>query len=414
MELKQVIQVDLQDAWLSIMRHWFRSLLSTLGIAIGVASLVTMLSISSGAKDKALERAKSLGINTIRIENLQKENSLVDKSLANISHGLNEGDLKYLTQKHKASALAAGFIKDEAIKFSFRSNQELATLIRASSDWIKIEELSIQVGRFWNQLDYRKKQRVCVAGSEIAVRLGVKLGEYINFAGTHCKIIGIQKAKGSLLTEGTGLSTIDFDNSIMMPILQMDGDRIVSGSIALDGITLSFNVKQQSELYEYEKQVRQVILQRHGNVQDFNIIVPEKIIDQVRKEKQVFSVIMGGIAGLSLLVGGVGIMNIMLANIAEQVREIGLRIALGATAKRIVLLFVVTSVLLCIVGAVLGVFFGVILAISIMIFVDWPISFSFASILLGPIFAIVVGILFGIYPGITAISCDPATSLKEY
>ncbi len=414
MDIRQIIQVDLHDAWLSLVRHWFRSLLSTIGIAIGVASLVTMLSISSGAKNKALERAKSLGINTIRIENLQKGNAISDKSLINKSYGLRQADLKKLKDKYPGLLVVGGFIKNDAINFRYRQEQGISSLIRANENWIKVEGLEIQAGRYWNELDQRQMQRVCVAGAGIAAKLGVMLEEYIKFNNSHCKVIGIQQAKGRLLTEGTGLSTIDFDNSIMMPLLPMETDRIIGGELALDGITILSASQQQQQLYEIEEQIEQTILNNHGDVKDFQIIVPERIISQVRQEQRVFSIIMGGIAGLSLLVGGVGIMNIMLANVAEQIREIGLRIALGATAKRIVLLFVATSVLLCVVGAILGLIIGILLTVIIMLFVDWPISFSISSIFVGPFFAIIAGVVFGIYPGITAISCDSATSLKEY
>lgn len=414
MDARQIIQVDLHDAWLSLVRHWFRSLLSTVGIAIGVASLITMLSISAGAKKKALERAGSLGINTIRIENLNKSDAVGDKSLLNKSYGLRQNDIQQLRQKFSESLTVAGFIKNDSVRFNFRAKNEISSLIRASVEWINIEGLQIQAGRHWNELDQRQMQRVCVAGAAISARLGIAIGEYLQFKNSHCQVIGIQKEKGRLLTEGTGLSTIDFDNSIMMPLLPMESDIIVGGDLVLDGITALLKPNYQSQLFQIEEQMDQTILSLHGNIKDYQLIVPERIISQVRQEQQVFSIIMGGIAGLSLLVGGVGIMNIMLANVAEQVREIGLRIALGATAKRIVLLFVSTSVLLCVVGAVLGMILGILLTVLIMVFVDWPISFSITSIFVGPIFAVAAGVVFGIYPGITAISCDPATSLKEY
>lgn len=414
MHLKQIIQVDLHDAWLSLVRHWFRSLLSTLGIAIGVASLVTMLSISGGAKNKAMERAISLGIDTVRIENNQKKNIITDKSLANISHGIQESDLVIIESKFRTQAKIGGYIKNGDTIFSSQQKQEISNLIRASTSWVKVEGLQIQKGRYWTELEQKQKQRVCVAGAVIAVKLGIKIGEFINYKNTYCKVIGVQKKKGRLLTEGTGLSTIDFDNSIMMPMFATNSDVIIGGEIALDGITLRFSDADETKLKLAEKQINQLLLTRHNNVNDFQIIVPEKIMTQVRQEQKVFSIIMGGIAGLSLLVGGVGIMNIMLANVAEQVREIGLRIALGATAKRIVLLYVATSVLLSVVGALFGLILGVVLSILIMVVVDWPVSFSIISMFLGPFFAIIAGVVFGIYPGISAISYDPATSLKEY
>lgn len=414
MHLKQIIKVDLHDAWLSLIRHWFRSLLSTLGIAIGVASLVTMLSISGGAKNKAMERAVSLGVDKIRIENSQEKKILTDTTLANISYGIQENDLKAIRTQLSNKGIVGGYIKQDDMVFSTQQKQEISTMLRADPNWIKVENLQIQKGRYWTQLDQEQKQRVCVAGSHIAVKLGVKVGDFINYQDSYCKLIGIQQPKGRLLTEGTGLSAIDFDNSIMMPIFAISSDSIIGGEIALDGITVNFKNVDDAKLQEFEEQITQLLLTRHNNVEDFQVIVPKKIMQQVRQEQKVFSIIMGGIAGLSLLVGGVGIMNIMLANVAEQVREIGLRIALGATAKRIVLLYVATSVLLSVIGAVLGVILGVILSILIMTVVNWPISFSFISMLLGPFFAIIAGVVFGIYPGISAISYDPATSLKEY
>ena len=409
----QQIGLDARDAWTSLKRRPLRSLLSSLGIGIGVTALVAMLSISEGAKQKTLAKISSLGTNTLRIEDLQERLQTSDSSAVNLSQGLAPEDSRTLGAWLNDRADIGAYSRRDNIIITAGSRTATATVMAVSSAWYRAERITLSWGRPHSIDDEKQHQTVCVAGKKIAEKLRLKNFQTLRIENFSVRVIGQLAARGHLLTEGTGLSSLDFDNTIIIPLPVSPFNREINGRTLLDGMVVSLHSNNESQVYKTADQVEKILLTNHRGVRDFKIVVPLSLLREARENQKIFSLIMGSIAGLSLLVGGIGVMNVMLANISEQTREIGLRMAVGATRARIIHLFLWNSMLLTGAGGLWGVAGGVILAVSIQEYAGWETAFSSQGLLIGPLSALLTGLLFGLHPAIRAASLNPAIALRD-
>jgi putative ABC transport system permease protein len=405
------IKIDIHDAWQCLMYRKVRTILSALGIAIGTIALVSMIAIGDGAKKEALRQILSMGITTVRVENKFNELTKSNAYSVNQAIGLTLNDIDSLKVVFKNADIGA-FIKIEAVPIVVGTTTKVVDIIYANIDWTEAESLYTINGRLINDVDSQDKSAFCNIGANISSNISsnnrqFSLNDSIHWKNESCSVIGKLSKKEKLLTEGTTLSAIDFNNSVILPI------SLLSNSLTqLSGITLHFQSGQLSQLERIGAKVSDLLQMAHQGIIDFDVVVPAQLLEKSKKEQEVFTLIMSAIAGLSLLVGGIGIMNVMLAHVAEQTREIGLRIAVGATNDRIVTLFLAYSLLITVVGSLSGVVGGVILALLIEIFVSWPVEISLYTIIIGPIFSIIVGILFGIHPAIQATKITPNYALR--
>lgn len=401
------IKIDIFDAWQCLMYRKVRTILSALGIAIGTIALVSMIAIGDGAKKEALRQILSMGITTVRVENKVAELANSEVYSMNQATGLTLNDINRLKVVFNHADIGA-FIKIEAVPIVIGDKTTLVDIIYANIDWIKAESLSTDNGRLLNAVDNHDKSAFCNLGANVFLNnRKFNVGDSIHWKNEGCSVIGKLSKKEKLLTEGTALSAIDFNNSVILPI------SLLSSSLTqLSGITLHFQSSQLSQLEIIGEKVSDLLQMTHRGIIDFNVVIPAQLLEKSKKEQEVFTLIMSAIAGLSLLVGGIGIMNVMLAHVAEQTREIGLRIAVGATKDRIITLFLAYSLLITVVGSLSGVVGGVILALLIEVFVSWPVEISLYTIIIGPLFSIIVGILFGIHPAIQATKITPNYALR--
>ncbi|GAA6170931.1 ABC transporter permease [Colwellia sp. KU-HH00111] len=401
------LKIDIHDAWQCLMYRKVRTLLSALGIAIGTIALVSMIAIGEGAKKEALRQIMSMGITTVRVENKLNELVKSNSYAVNKAVGLTLNDINSLQVVLKTAKIGA-FFKVESVPIVISGATKLVDIIYANVDWAEAESLASAKGRLLNDVDNHNRSAFCNIGANIFNRnQAFKLGESIYWENGSCSVIGKLDNKPQLLTEGTTLSAIDFNHSIILPI-----SRLSNSLSQLSGITLNFESEQLSHLETISSKVSDILAISHQGVIDFDVVVPAQLLEKSKKEQEVFTLIMSAIAGLSLLVGGIGIMNVMLAHVAEQTREIGLRIAVGATNERIITLFLAYSLLITIVGSLSGVIGGISLALLIEMFVSWPVDISFYTIIIGPVFSIIVGILFGIHPAIQATKITPNYALR--
>ncbi|MBF0380566.1 MAG: ABC transporter permease [Magnetococcales bacterium] len=402
------LNLDLKDAWGGLLRRKVRSLLGSLGITIGVVALVAMLSIGEGAKQKALDRIASLGLHTIRVEDAR-----TGVGITNLSYGLVLKD----TQKISAWLGDRGSVGyfSRATNIAIYNNQlkGQGTVMGVNPEWFKAEKWLVANGRPLLPDDMTRQNRVCLLGASIASDLQVSVGSNLRLHNIPCIVVGIMAAKGRLLTEGTGLSTLDFDNTVVMPWSGFPFVKVVAEEPILDGLLVTLKKIPEREILPIAEQVEEIIAVSHRSVRDFSMVVPLKLLHKVKETQNLFAWVMGSIASLSLLVGGIGVMNVMLANISEQTREIGLRMAIGATKKRIISLFLCHSLLLTLSGGILGSLLGLLAALAIQWLAGWEVAFSGVSLILGPVSAGVTGLLFGIYPAMRAASLTPARALRE-
>lgn len=404
--------LDLQDAWRNLFRRPLRSLLSGLGIGIGVAALIAMLSITEGAKRAAFVKFSSLGLQTLRVEAISAK-SEGGESTVNLSQGLIHEDGAQLAEWLGARGKVGLFIRRDNVRISVGNKTLVATVLGVNAGWFAAEALSATRGRILNEKDVAYQHNYCVVGSSLASALQVDVLATLQMEHHAATVVGVAARKGRLLTEGTGLSAVDFDNVVIMPFPAMPFPRVVAGRLLLDGLVVTLEKAPEKTVQFLAEQIRQILLGNHRQVKDFHIVVPLTLLREAEDSQKVFSLIMGAIAALSLLVGGIGVMNIMLANIAEQTREIGLRMAVGACRTRIISLYLCHSILLTMTGAIWGVAVGVLVALLIQWFGGLPVVFSPFSLLVAPSFAVMTGVMFGLHPARRAASLEPALALRD-
>ncbi|MBU1566503.1 MAG: ABC transporter permease [Proteobacteria bacterium] len=403
---------DIQDAWRNLFRRPLRSLLSGLGIGIGVAALIAMLSLTEGAKRAAFEKFSSLGLQTLRLEAIASQ-SEKGESTMNLSQGIIQEDAVQLAEWLGMRGKIGVFIKKEGVRISAGNKEVKATVLGVNAGWFAAEGLSTTRGRLLYEGDIAHQENYCVVGSALAANLQVEVLSTIRMENHVATVVGVAARKGRLLTEGTGLSSVDFDNIVIMPLTSMPFPRVVADRLLLDGLVVSLEQAHESSVQFLAEQIRQILLDSHRQVEDFHVVVPLTLLREAEDSQKVFSLIMGAIAALSLLVGGIGVMNIMLANIAEQTREIGLRMAVGASQARIISLYLCHSILLTMTGAIWGGVVGVLVALLIQQFAGLPVVFSSFSLLVAPSFAVITGIIFGLHPARRAATLEPALALRD-
>lgn len=410
--IRQPLVLDIRDAWRNLFRRPLRSLLSGLGIGIGVAALIAMLSITEGAKRAAFLKFSSLGLQTLRIE---ASPTKVEQggSTINLSQGLIYEDGVQLAQWLGERGKVGVFIRKDNVRITVGNKTVVATVLGVSDGWFAAEGLQAVRGRILNERDVAYRENYCVIGNALAVALQADVGSTLQMENHPATVVGVAAGKGRLLTEGTGLSSVDFDNAVILPFSSMPFARVVAGRLLLHGLVVSLDGASEKTVLFLAEQIRQIVLGSHRQVKDFHIVVPLTLLREAEDSQKVFSLIMGAIAALSLLVGGIGVMNIMLANIAEQTREIGLRMAVGASRQRIISLYLCHSILLTMTGAIWGVAVGVLVGLSIEWFAGLPVVFSWFSLLVAPSFAVIAGVMFGLHPARRAAALEPALALRD-
>ena len=410
--IARMILIDIYDAWFGLIRRPLRAVLSSLGIGIGVAALIAMLSISEGAKKNAIEKVNSLGTHTLRVETLVPVYQ-GGKSGVNLSQGLNVADGVQIAQWLGSRGKVGTYVRSDNIYLKSGVHTVSATVLGVNTNWFSAENLHLSNGRKLQREDIFLREEYCVLGASLAQDLQADLFDTVRMDNFPVTVVGIAMPKGTLLTEGTGLSALDFDTTVILPVTSMPFSRTSGGNILLDGMVISLTHLAEEEILGIADQVEQILLANHRNITDFRIVIPIKLLEEVRARQKVFSLIMGTIAGLSLLVGGIGVMNVMLANIAEQTREIGLRMAVGASKLRIISLYLWNAVLLTLSGGLWGTVAGALLSLTIENYAGWEIVVSTFSVFLAPLSAVITGIIFGIHPAIRAASLDPALALRD-
>ncbi|MEM7294680.1 MAG: ABC transporter permease [Pseudomonadota bacterium] len=406
---------DAGEAWWGLRRRTLRSVLSGLGICIGVLALIAMLSISEGARVEIQQKIASLGTDTVRIERAQIERSFGTASIANVSMGLTRDDAEFLANAMGPQIALGYYSRHDKVSLAAGSVAEIGTAVGAAANWFVNERLTVSSGRALQPSDLAAGARICVVGSALALRLRVDVGSVMRVGVSSCDIVGVLSPRGQLLTEGTGLASLDFDDAAILPYTAFSRTEGSANTELVDGVVARIvsGDRDREAVQRIAATLDGHLQRRHRGIADYRIVVPQKLLEEARSTQALFQLVMGSIAGLSLLVGGIGVMNIMLANIAEQTREIGLRMALGAPASRIVSLYLWHAVLLCLGGSAVGLCGGVLVALSVQSLAGWPVAFAVESLLMGPTLALLAGVVFGLHPARRAARLDPVAALRD-
>lgn len=402
-EISTVIKIAL----VSLARNKTRSFLTSLGIIIGVASVISMVSLGQGAYYSAQESISKMGTNLIMIFPGSQTQGGVRLGMGSITT-LNISDVEAITNYCKSVAYAAPEVRTSA-QVVFSSQNWVTTIIGIGNDTLKIRNWELQAGRFFTPLEIRSSAKVCIIGTTVQEKLFSNLnplGKIIRIKKIPFEVIGVLTSKG-----GSSMGH-DQDDVIMVPYTTLQ--KRILGISHLHLILVS--AKSDDLVEEAKQEIRKTLRSQHhlddNEEDDFNMRTQADIANMASSTLRIINLLLGSIASVSLLVGGIGIMNIMLVSVTERTKEIGIRLALGAKRKDILVQFLTEALVLSLFGGLFGIIFGYFLAISISKFTEWNVYMSLPIILIAFTFSASVGIFFGLYPAYKASKLDPIDALR--
>ncbi|MEW6755770.1 MAG: ABC transporter permease [Candidatus Latescibacterota bacterium] len=416
MELRETCSLSL----IGLLSHKLRTLLTMLGIIFGVAAVIAMLSIGEGAKQESLEQIRQMGINNIIVQHWDKrekggsaEDQVVDTD-QNRSVGLTAEDARAIAeivpmaehvtpQREIQTRVQAGSV-------SFRT-----MVVGTTPQYLTVLNARLAAGVFLTEEDMQETRRVCVLGSDAKRALFFfddPLGQRVKIRNQWFTVVGVLEDKGAAGGKiGGVLEVRNTDEDVYVPLFTMlRRFHWEPGDAELTQITVK--VSDPEKLNDGARIIRSIVDRRHRGVQDFKIAIPEELMRQSQRTQRIFNVVMGCIAGISLVVGGIGIMNIMLASVLERTREIGIRRALGARRRDILSQFLVESLLVSLIGGVIGVVLGYAVPQVITLYAGWRTIVPGWAIALAFCVSAAVGIGFGIYPARQAARLNPIDALR--
>lgn len=387
-----------------------------LGIIFGVAAVIAMLSIGEGAKQESLEQIRQMGISNIIVQHWDKEEDQEDSADTdqNKSQGLTWDDARSIER----ICLLAEYVtpqRDSKIRAQAHGNTFRTMAVGTTADYLTVLDARMGSGVYFSAEDLRGAKRVCVLGADAKRALFFfddPLGDRVKIRNQWFTVIGVLADKGAAGGKiGGVLEVRNTDEDIYIPLTTMlSRFHWEPGDAELSQITVK--ISDSKQLQEAAAIVRTIINRRHRGVEDFKIAIPEELLRQSQKTQQIFNIVMGCIAGISLVVGGIGIMNIMLASVLERTREIGIRRALGARRHDILSQFLVESLLVSLFGGMIGVILGYAVPEIITLYAGWRTIVQPWTIALAFGVSASVGIGFGIYPARQAALLNPIDALR--
>ncbi len=443
---------NLNIALEAVFANRFRSMLTALGIIFGVAAVIAMLAIGTGARQEILDQMKMVGVNNIIIRPIYAEDDSRDESMeGRFTPGLTLLDVESIQR----IVPTVRRMSPEVELSVYAMKDGIRRPVRAAGvtpDYFEVFSLGLSRGRMFTREQLEEGAPVAIIGNNIrAIFFGNTdpIGRQIKVGNNWLTVIGVVEDR--MVTEDAvkSLGVSEFNNVIYTPVQTMllrfqdrsvvkieeiqrmrTGGRGRGGMVIITGGSSSNNqeemkyenyhqldrvvvqVDDSNQLTPTADVVRRMLIRRHNGVEDFEVIIPELLLEQEQRTKDIFNIVLGAIAGISLVVGGIGIMNIMLASVMERTREIGIRLAVGAKKTDVVFQFLSESTFISVAGGILGIFLGIGLSRGIMHFTDILTIVSLGSVIISFGVAATVGIAFGYMPAKKAAAKDPVTSLR--
>lgn len=402
MNLRESIEVAIEG----LAANKMRAVLTMLGVIIGVGAVIAMLAIAQGAKEQTMQHIQSMGTNVLMVMAGQSRQGPVMGGLGSVQ-ALTLADCEVIQAKCPSVVAVAPEVR-QSMQVKYKDINTNTTIFGTSPDYPSVRNYKLQEGRWFLTREMRGSQKVAVIGPTTATNLFGEVspvGKTINIGGSGFKIVGLTAPKG---TGGFG----DPDDQIFIPV--------TTAMRRMFGVDYIRNISVQSKsmalMNQANNEIAEVLRKRHrirdGEEDDFRIFNQADIMEMAEQTSQIFTLLLAGIASVSLLVGGIGIMNIMLVSVTERTREIGIRKAMGARRQDILLQFLIESLVLSLMGGSIGVLFGLGGSALVGVLTGWSISVSLQSVLLSFSFAAIVGIFFGLYPARQASFLSPIDALR--
>ncbi|RPH37982.1 FtsX-like permease family protein [bacterium] len=433
MTLNESVRIGIEG----LLTHRIRSVLTALGIIFGVAAVVAMLSIGEGAKLEALEQIRLMGMNNIIVRSKEISTSGTEKAKASFSPGLVALDAETIRE------ICPGVEQtvpqwEKTTQAQYLVERKEVKVVGTTPVFLDVFGYRIGAGRFLDDAHLEQQENVCVLGSDAKDALfhfENPMGKSIKLDNQWFSVIGVMERQlaPSKKLENLEVRNLNMDIYVPLTTAQYKMERYkASGSgnvrffgggvsisstdrtpvprFLLDQITIK--VSSERVITSVTDIARRILERRHYGMDDYEIIVPEALVQQSQKTQQIFNVVMGAIAGISLLVGGIGIMNIMLASVMERTKEIGVRRAVGATRVDVLGQFLFEATFLSVIGGLAGILLGYALTQAITFYAEWRTVVSLEAIILAFTVSAGVGISFGYYPARKAAFQNPIESLR--
>src|SRR6202162_2875856 len=408
---------DFQLGLQNLLLHRLRSLLTMLGMIFGVAAVVSMLSIGAGARQKVMALIEQMGVHNLIVEAKETTEWQAHQKIRKISPGLSLQDYRVIRDDVNDVVAATPRKRMVPSKTLPKSQQDPPTVYGVNPVYLKISGLQVLEGRFFTENEETRGAPVTVLGAAARSSLfgsSDPVGQYVKTNETWFRVIGVASPQLSSQTEVAGVPTQDLNNIMYVPlnsaILRLE-DNYSDVRDEIDGLYL--NIRDRADMASVAQVVRAILNWSHHSAGDFSVIVPAELLADQRRTERLFNAVMVAIASISLLVGGIGIMNIMLASILERTREIGVRRAVGARQFDIVRQFVTEATIISLVGGSFGIIFGVAMSRLIAWLAGWSTIVTVTSIVLAFLVSITVGLVFGIYPAVKAARLDPVEAIRH-
>lgn len=403
------MRIHLKLARTSIQENRTRSFLTCLGIAIGVASIILILSLMGSISQLIAGQVKNIGANLIVVRPKSTKDivtGVIEELTASNSYqksNLTLKDIGIISELENITAVAPIAISTNTV-VTDKNQINSVVVLGTQEDFIKIQPLDLKYGSFINE----NSENTVVVGH----MLSLKLFNTMNAVGKTLTLMGEKFIVSGVLSqveESINFSNVDFDNALIMNIGALDK---VSGSTQIQQINIK--TKNTASLMEVTKNIQKNLMEYKKGENNFMVISGKQITHPASSLFSVVSSMLALVAGISLVVGGIGVMNIMLVSVAERTHEIGVRKAVGASSQNILMQFLFEALILSLMGGVLGLVLGYMLAFFISIMTPFKPYISVEIILMTFLTTLIVGVLFGIYPALKAATKNPIDSLKHY
>jgi putative ABC transport system permease protein len=385
--------------------HKLRTALTMLGMIFGVGAVIAMLSIGAGGERKALEAIGRLGLRNVivrtKVVKPEERQELRKKSL-----GVSLRDGEAIAEAVPNVVVVLPRVEIKPYKILAPNAKTKGKVFGVSWRMPQVASIKVAEGRFIDARDEADHGQVCVIGQEIRRNLfgyGPALGKQLKVNDVWLTVIGILGANA----EGTSMDAQEIWIPVSTAMRKFDRDPL---DAPVDELLVE--MREGVSTREASKLIEPLLDRLHGGADDYDIVIPEALLEQSRQTQRIFSIVMGSIAGISLLVGGIGIMNIMLASVLERTREIGIRRAIGARKSDIRAQFVIESFTISVIGGLSGIIIGIALAKVVAAYAGWPTVITFGSLFLSTFVSVTVGLVSGIYPAARAAELNPIEALR--
>jgi putative ABC transport system permease protein len=408
---------ECQQGLQNLLVYKLRTLLTMLGMVFGVAAVVTMVSIGAGAQREVMAYLEDLGVRNLIIEAREANDQQALQTVRKTSPGLTFQDLRMLRASVPGLVHSSARKRFVPAKMLPKPARDIPVVYGVDTSYQALSRLRIRTGRFFSDDEHLRAAAVCVLGAGARENLfgsADPIGAHVKAAEQWFRVIGVLDSQISVSGDVGGMPAQDRNNIVFVPttaaLLRLE-DTYSRFKDEIDGIYLGLNA--ETSPIAASEVVRSVLESTHRGTADYSLLVPAELLAEQERTRRVFDIVMVALASISLLVGGIGIMNIMLASVVERTREIGVRRAVGARYGDIVRQFLIETMMICFTGGLVGLLCGITLSKAVAVLAGWSTVITPASVVLAFTVSVTVGLVFGLYPALRAARLDPVVALHN-